>query len=138
MASGAHLFQEGNPGRPAGFPNRLSALQNQLKDLGFNWVNECVARYRDPATPNASRDYCLGLIADRVAPKLKAVEITGAGGGNLSSVLINVIAGGLGQPQPDIIEHAPSVPLAIDQPLDPVQEAPDDLGNESQDTPECG
>lgn len=91
---GAPLFAVGNPGRPKGFPNGATKLRLELEAKhGFDWLAEAVKRFRDPATPNASKDYCLGLIVDRIAPKLKAVEHSVANSGQTQQVLINILSG---------------------------------------------
>lgn len=84
-------WQPGQSGNPNG--HRRDA-RKEADDLGFFPIKEAVARYRDPKTPNASKDYCLGLVMDRVFPKLKAIELKG-GADALSQVLINIVAGTL-------------------------------------------
>jgi hypothetical protein len=68
-----YQFQPGNPGRP---PSPLGhvRMREALKALNFDPVAECVARFRDPLTPNASKDACLGMILDRFLPKLRSTE----------------------------------------------------------------
>ena len=92
MAGPAYsLFQPGHPNYMGGStPNLARMSRKTLADLNFDPLKEAVARYRDPETPNASKDYCLGLITDRVLPKLKAIEVTG--GQTAQQVLINVLA----------------------------------------------
>jgi hypothetical protein len=147
MTSVSTQFQPGNPGRLPGYANAGQKYNNIIKTLdilGFDWVLEAVTRYRDPETPNASKDYCLGLITDRVAPKLKAIEVTGANGSSLQSVLINVVAGNISNNINDLPVIQTSDVSANDRlisrpDLESVSEPSlDDLGNDAQTTPECG
>jgi hypothetical protein len=79
------------PGKPA-LMSISDMNRRLLKDLQFNVVAEAVARYRDPNTPHASKDYCLGLIADRTLPKLKAVEVHGSLT-DVKAVMIEIVSG---------------------------------------------
>jgi hypothetical protein len=83
-------FKPGNPGRPPGIPNRNTRAI--IESLGFVWERVAVERALDTSLPHASRDFALGLIADRMSPKLKAIEVTG-GVESIKNILINVIAG---------------------------------------------
>ena len=62
------------------------------KKMGFEPLVEAINRYRDPKTPNASKDFCLGLVVDRLYPKLKSVEVR-TDQTNAQQVLINIVAG---------------------------------------------
>ena len=88
-------FKPGNTGRPPGIPNRNTRAI--IESLGFVWERVAVERALDTSLPHASRDFALGLIADRMSPKLKAIEVTG-GVESIKSILINVIAGATQQP----------------------------------------
>lgn len=117
-------FQKGNPGKPHGAKSHMKPTAKRLEELGFDWIAECVNRFRDENLPNASRDYALGLLVDRVAPKLKAVEITGAGGSELGRISINIIpATAIPQPVLDVTPEA--VAIAHDQVLDWVLDEPE-------------
>lgn len=87
------VFAKGNPGRPPGTHIKTIPVRERLKAMNFDWVQEAVDRYRHPDTPNASKDYCLGLLVDRADPKLKAVEITGNLNTDANRVMINIISG---------------------------------------------
>lgn len=86
-----HNFKKGEGGRQVGAKSKFKTTAETLRQLGFDPLKEAVRRFRDPEIPNASQDYCLGLIMDRLHPKLKAVEHTGQGK-HLAQVLINIAA----------------------------------------------
>jgi hypothetical protein len=84
------------PGRPVGFENagrKYNNIGKALEELGFDWLAEAVNRFHDPRTPNASKDFCLGLITDRVAPKLKSIEVSGKNGSDLNKIVMNIVSG---------------------------------------------
>lgn len=116
-------FPTGNPGKPAGAKSHRKPTAERLEELGFDWVVECVKRFRDENLPNASRDYALGLLVDRSAAKLKAVEITGAGGSELGRISINIIPA-TAIPQPLDVTPSP-IEIAHDQVLDWVLDEPE-------------
>lgn len=98
-------FVAGNQGRPA--YSQVDKARAILKELGFDVIREAVIRYRDPVTPSASKDFCLGLIADRVHAKLKAVEVSGSLQ-ETRAVLIEIAAG---------VAPPPAIVLETHQPL---------------------
>jgi hypothetical protein len=58
--------------------------------LDFNAVEFTVKRILDPMTPERSRDTCLGMILDRVAPKVRNMEVTHSDGREYAGTVINV------------------------------------------------
>jgi hypothetical protein len=68
--------------------------------LGFDPIVEAIMRFRDPNTPNRSKDVALTIVADRFAPRLKSIEVTGDQSNRLAQVMINVIAAGTASGMP--------------------------------------
>ncbi len=95
------------PGRPKGSLNTLAGVKAMLERESFDVMHEAVKRFRDPTTPHASKDHCLSIVADRVLPRLRAVEVTGAGGNELRNILISIVAGG----QSQAVVSAPVAPI---------------------------
>ena len=130
--SRATQFQPGHTGRPPGSVSASTAIRKELERLGFRWVEECVKRFRDPQLPNASRDYALGLLVDRVAPKLKAVEVSSMSGDHLQQIMINIVAGVNPDNDPQTEPETPLVTKdeTIDVPLldEPVTAVDDEWG----------
>jgi hypothetical protein len=61
------------------------------KRLGFDPIEEAIRMFRDPTTKPGPRAQYLQMVCDRYAPKLKAVEHSGATK-DIQQVLINVLA----------------------------------------------
>lgn len=106
------LFQKGVAnGRPKGSRSKLNTV-DICAELGFVWQRFAISRILDEKLPQASRDYALGLIADRHDPKLKAVEIT-SHGDSAAQVMINIMAGTVQQPATPVEPRQ----LSMDLPL---------------------
>lgn len=90
-------FKPGQTGNPhgRGYDQHIKAIKT-CKELGFDPIREAIIRYRDKQTPNASKDHCLKLIADRVLPSLKNIEVRGSLEGGLQQTVINIVAGDIG------------------------------------------
>lgn len=59
--------------------NRATAkiVDAKLKELNFNWIEEAVILYKDSSTRPGEKVRIIDLFARKIAPDLKAVEITG-------------------------------------------------------------
>jgi|SRR6478672_3294669 hypothetical protein len=95
-------FKPGQTGNPhgRGYDQHIKAIKT-CKELGFDPIREAIIRYRDKQTPNASKDHCLKLIADRVLPSLKNIEVRGSLEGGLQQTVINILSGNVASPTID-------------------------------------
>lgn len=95
VKAAADRFVPGQP-RGAGAPKPIlhgvARLREVLREQEFDVIVEAVKRYRGKDTPSASKDFCLGLIADRVLPKLKSIEVIGTMQES-RQVLIEIVSG---------------------------------------------
>ena len=106
-------FKPGQSGNPSGRVTNAERLGKQLNELGFDPILEAVRRYRDPRTPNASKDFCLGLVMDRVLPKLKSVEVKRDNA--TTQTIINILSGNVPVvAQPIIDAQPPDLQLPVD------------------------
>lgn len=96
-------FQPGNPGKPKGTITRagLKTTAAICAEAGFVWEIEAIKRFRDVSLPQASRDFALGLLADRLSPKLKAIDVKVDDQRDRSNVMINIVSAN----QPTSIEE---------------------------------
>lgn len=101
-------FQPGNPGKPFGAVTKnglMSTAQICAKE-GFVWEIEAIKRFRDVSLPQASRDFALGLLADRLSPKLKAIDVKVDDQRDRSNVMINIVSANQQTPvEPPLIPH---------------------------------
>lgn len=106
-------FQPGNPGRPFGAVTKsgLKSTAQVCLEQDFCWELEAIKRFRDVSLPQASRDYALGLLADRLSPKLKAIDVKVDDQRDRSNVMINIVSAN--QPTSMIEEPATLIPHEV-------------------------
>jgi hypothetical protein len=77
------------------------------KRLGFDPIEEAIRMFRDPTTKPGPRAQYLQMVVDRYAPKLKAVEHSGATK-DIQQVLINVMSASptVEQTERTLVEHS--------------------------------
>ncbi len=76
---GKSLFQPGNQLAKGRSVNRLTAkkIEQKLADNNFDWIDEAVKVYHDPTTKTGEKIRIIEMVARKVAPDLKSVEMTG-------------------------------------------------------------
>ena len=102
-------------GRPPGQPNTIKYVRETLKRLNFNVIEEAVLRYRDPKTPQASKDAMMNIIANKALPNLKSIEMKVDNETNQSRFVFNIMAAELQQPddpQPSIEQSITVEPIS--------------------------
>jgi hypothetical protein len=99
-------------GRPSGALNSANTIRKRMKELGFDWVEYTINRLLDPKTPDASRDYLTNLLASKIAPTLKSMEIKDTTERAVLPPQFNIVAIPVPQPiENDLvtITHEPSI-----------------------------
>ena len=96
-------------GRPPGSPNTIKYVRETLARLNFNVIEEAVLRYRDPKTPEASKDAMMNIIANKALPNLKSIEMKVDNETNQSRFVFNIMAAELQQPD----DPTPSIEQSI-------------------------
>jgi len=94
-----YQFQPGKSGNPHGRKPLRHEVVKTCANEHFDPILEAIHRYRDPKTPNASKDYCLGLVADRLYPRLKSTEVKTDQVMGGQAVVINIVSSESPKPQ---------------------------------------
>jgi len=84
------------PGRPLGSINRSTRdlyARAWMDSVGFNPLKKLKERFEDTSLPEDIRQSCLINLADRYAPRLKAVDVNIQDqSSSLPSVVINIVS----------------------------------------------